>query len=338
MVNIKDIARHCGVSISTVSRVMNGHPDVSPEMRQRVQSVIDELDYVPNKSARNLVITQSNTIAVIARGVSNPFFARLTKVIEFKIKERGYAMELHQINSTDDEVRTAVELINEKKLNGVIFLGGRFNYTQADVEKLDVPFVCCTYENSFGDLSEELYSSIAIDDKTEAYNATKYLIDNGHRQIAAIVSSKHDKSISELRFEGYKKALSDAGIEYDERLVEFTGNFDMQPAYDAARRLINKDVSFTAVFTIADAMAIAAMKALSDSGRRVPEDCSVIAIDGIEMSNYIVPTLTTVEQPAEAMGAKSADALIDIIEKKGSNIHESMKTLLREGGSVRKIN
>lgn len=333
---IKDIARMCGVSVSTVSRVLNGHQDVSDDMRSRILKVIEQSGYIPNNSARNLVCSSTDTIALVVRGVSNPFFTRIIKGLEQEVYRRGYSIALHQINSDEDELKTACVLSAARKLLGIVLLGGRFNYTQEDIARLNVPFVCCTYTNTFGSLDPAAYSSVAVDDKREASNAVRYLYARGHRKIAALVARETDTSISELRFAGYKEALRECGLSFDPALVECTGSFDMADAYAAMQRLMER-ASFTAVFTIADAMAIAAIKAIADKGLRVPEDCSVVAIDGLELSRYTIPTLTTLEQPADEMAGKSAEILIGLIEGKAQNRHITLPTALREGGSVRDI-
>lgn len=337
MVNIKDIAKYCGISVSTASRALNGHQDVSDATRRRVEDAVRKYNYIPNNSARNLVRTRSETVAVVVRGASNQFFVKMIKVVEQEIYRRGYSMELHQIDSDDDEVKAAAMLVNEKRLIGVLFLGGRFNYTKDELALLSVPFVCCTYTNTFGSLDEDSYSSVAVDDKKAAYKAVMHLIQNGHRRIAALVAHQHDRSISELRFDGYRQALSDAGVAFDEALTERAGSFQMRDAYDATGRLWERSGGFTALFAIADVMAIAGMKALHDRGLAVPDDVSVISIDGLELSAYAIPTLTTLTQPADAMAHESASLLLDLVEGKSGNRHMVMETALRAGGSLRSL-
>ncbi len=331
---IKDIAAHCGVSTSTVSRVINDHPDVSPVVREMVNRAIEELHFIPNNSARTLVSSRSTAIGVVSRGVNNPFFSSVIRVLGREINDLGYTMVLQQISTQADEIRAAAALEREKKLLGVIFLGGRFNYTKEELEPLTVPFVCCTYTNTFGDLAEDEYSSVSIRDEDEAAKAVRYLIHMGHRRIAMILDDPADFSIGQLRFQGYKKALAEAGIDYDPALAVFTGDYAMDAAYDYTLRLIDSGADFTAILAISDTVAIAAIKALTDRGLRVPEDCSVIAIDGMELSAYTVPTLTTLRQPAEEMARQSADMLIGIIEGTGAHRHVLMETTLREGESV----
>lgn len=336
MTKIKDIAKYCGVAISTVSRVLNDHPDVSGETREKVMRAVKELHYIPNNSARNLVRTSSDTIALLVKGVSNPFFSKLIKVIEREITQRGYTLELHQMDTSEDELFIGEQLANERKLIGILFLGGRFNYSPKEFSRIDVPSVFCTYTNTFGNLDAASYSSVAIDDRQAARFAVDTLVSLGHRRIAILADNTDDKSISELRFQGYKDALASHGIPFDPSLVACAGTFsDLGAVYRTTSELIERNNSFTAIFAIADLMAIAAIKALADHGRRVPEDCSVIAIDGLDLSEYTLPTLTTLVQPVEDMGLACARTLIERIEQKGENRQFTFETVLRPGGSVR---
>ena len=330
---IKDIAAYCGVSVSTVSRVLNDHPDVSDNVRAQVLKAVEDFHYVPNASARDLVRTPPDTIGLIAKGIGNPFFAPIIWAIERTIKETGYTLILTQIKTDDDELKVGAELARSKRLKGLIFLGGRFDYDRDVREMLGVPFVCCTFTNQFGTMAENAFSSVSIDDEAAAYEAVKYLIDRGHSKIAIILDDKHDHSISELRYRGYEAALREAGIAPDPTLVVEIGSFEMASAYDGMRHLIDRNQEFTAVFCIADALALAAMKALTDTGHSLPDDCSVIAIDGIDFSVYSTPTLTTFVQPKETLGEESVRLLIRMIEGKNGE-QMTVATTLRSGGSV----
>lgn len=334
---IRDIAERCGVSVSTVSRVLNNRPDVSDSIRSKVLGVVEEMHYVPNSSARDLVKPQSDAIGLVVRGVGNPFFTGVIRSIEGAIRGAGYTMVLHQIHSGEDEVRAGAELARSKRLRGLILLGGCGDYTAEEVGILNVPFVCCSYTNSFGTLSRRAYSSVTIDDRQEAFHAVQMLVERGHRRIAVLLDSVRDRSISELRYMGYRDALEANGILLDETLIAETETFEMGSAYAAMRRLLLRRDDFTAVFAIADSMAVAAMKALHDAGKRVPEDCSVVAIDGIDMSVYTVPTLTTLVQPQEELGERAVRILVDMVERRGENCQILLKTSLRTGESVRAI-
>ena len=334
---IKDIARLCGVSISTVSRVLNDRPDVSEENRRRVLAVIESSNYIPNNSARDLVKTKSDAIGLVVRGVSNPFYTHIIRAIEQAIDEGGFTMVMQQIGTCDDEVKCGAMMERDKRLRGIIFLGGRSDYTPAELAALNVPFVCCSYSNHYGSLPQDSYSSVSIADEEEAYRAVKELYDNGHRRIAALISRADDRALSQLRYQGYVKALRDCGLPLDEELVISAGTFDIKDAYRATAETLQKGTEFTALFSIADNMAIGAMRALREAGKNVPEDCSVIAIDGLEVSEYIDPPLATLCQPMEQMGQRSVEILLDMVEGKGHNRHETVATTFRAGASVRHI-
>ena len=317
---IKDIAKQCSVSVSTVSRVLNDRPDVSEDVRRKVLSAIKNSNYIPNNSARDLVRTKSDAVGLVVRGVSNPFYTDIIRAIERTITDAGFTMVMQQIGTCDDEVKCGAVMEREKRLQGIVFLGGRF--------------VCCSYSNRYGTLIEGEYSSVSIADGDTAQQAVEELYRHGHRRIAALISRPNDQSISQLRYEGYVQALESHGIPVDPELVISTGGFGAKDAYRAVQEKMAENVDFTALFAIADSMAIGAMRALMDAGRRIPEDCSVIAIDGLELSAYIEPPLTTLCQPMEEMGRRSAEILLDMVRHKGSHACELLPTTLRQGRSV----
>ena len=331
---IKDVAVHCGVSITTVSRVLNNHPDVRENVRAKVWAAIQELHYVPNNSARDLGKSQTNTIGVILRGAANPFLISVLRSIEQAADAAGYTLVLQQINTCDDELAAGASLVRSKRLRGLILLGGEFDYTAERTADLMVPFVCCTFTGTFGSLNKDAYSSVSINDHDEAYHAVKTLLDHGHRRVAILLESTKDRSISELRYRGYCDALRDADIPLDPNLVAESGSFEMEDVFVATKELLARCSDFTALFTISDLMAMAAIKALHSTGRQVPRDCSVISIDGIEMTRFIVPTLTSLVQPSAEMGTQAVRILLDVLEGTGTHRHLTLPATLREGETV----
>ena len=236
------------------------------------------------------------------------------------------------------KVKAGAILEREKKLQGLLFLGGRFDYTPSELSVIGIPFVCCSYTNYFGSLDEKDYSSVSIDDYATAHRATEELIRRGHRRIAAVIPSRNDRSISELRWRGFEDALRENGIEPDETLVEETGGcFEMPEAYEGTCRLLKRTEDFTALLMLSDTTAMAAMKALEDHGKRIPQDVSVIAIDGLNVSEYAIPTLTTMIQPAEEMGRESVCILMNMLKDPAYTRHKLLNAPLREGASVRSI-
>jgi LacI family transcriptional regulator len=243
---------------------------------------------------------------------------------------------MHQISSGDDELSEGASLVRSKRLKGLIFLGGRFDYTPEQIATLGVPFVCCTFTNSFGSLQKSAYSSVYIDDYAEAYRAVRKLTDLGHKKIAVLLGTTNDHSISELRFKGYCDALKDAGLSVDDDLIIETNTFNMDDAFKATEKFLEKNKEFTAIFSIADAMGIAAIKALHNKGIKIPEDCSLISIDGIQVSKYTIPTLTTLVQPSKDMGAKAVEILLDVLNGDKNSCQLKVETSLREGGTLAK--
>ncbi len=334
---IKDVARHCGVSVSTVSRVLNDKPDVSESVREKVLNAVRELHYVPNTGARDLVMPVSDTVGIVVKGNSSEFYAEIVAAVEQRLKAAGYDLVIEYARHGSDELWAGASLARSKRLRGLVFLGGRFDYAPADTKKLDVPFVCCTYSNLFGALPADSYSSVTVDDIKTGHDAVTRLIGQGHRRIAVVLSTVDDRSISELRYMGYRKALCENGIEFDPTLVIEAGEYSMAAARTSVKAAVAAGLDFSAVFAVSDSLAIAVMKALSESGKSVPEDCSVIGIDGIEMARYTVPGLCSFSQPAKALGEHSARILVDMIEGRGEPEHLVLEPDFLEGGSIRKI-
>ena len=164
------------------------------------------------------------------------------------------------------------------------------------------------------------------------------LIENGHRRIAALIASKDDSAISQLRYQGYCGALSEHGIPLEKRLVFSTGaSFAIEDAYRAMNEALEHTRDFTALFAIADEMAIGSMRALREHGLRIPEDVSIVAIDGIAVSEYIYPMLSTVCQPGEELGVRSAELLLDVIEGRSGHRQVTLPTTFRPGASIRRL-
>lgn len=331
---IKDVAAYCGVAVSTVSRVLNNHPDVSEATRSKVLKAVRELHYVPNDTARDLVSRPVDSIGVVVRGAENPFYTPIIHAIEAACDAAGYTMVLHQIPVGADEIEAAAGLVRSKRLKGLVFLGGRYDYTQEDGTSVGVPFVCCTNTNEFGDLPKDSFSSVSISDITVGYNATRELIARGHRKIAMLMDRVDDRSISQLRFDGYCQALAEAGIPFDEGLVVQAIDFTMEAAYRTTAELLARRPDVTAIFAVADTMAIAAMKAIHNAGLAVPEDVSLVAVDGIEMSSYTIPTLTTYAQPQEDLGREAVATLIDVLDGAGRHRHVRLDARLRDGETL----
>ncbi len=336
--NIRDIARMSGVGVSTVSRVLNNHPDVKQSTREKVMEVIKETNYVPNNSARILKQNNIKNIGVLVKGVFNPFFSELINVIGKKINEENYTMILQQNDyGLEQEIEKLISFIKEKKLQGIICLGGNFTDIEEDSFKnVDIPIVL-TSINTVSLRGRDTYSTVGIDNFNAAYDATKSLIDKGHKKIAIMLGEENDYSVSWLRYKGYNKALREHGIEVqDENLL--LGDFDTTVAYHETMKFLENHRDITAMFAISDMMAIGVAKAITDSGFKVGQDISLIGFDGMAVSEFHNPGISTVRQPKSEMAEQSVDLLFKLMNEKSEHRHILLDTEIIERQSIIDIN
>ncbi len=323
-ITIREVAKACNVGVSTVSRAINDHPNISEDKKKLILEKIEELGYVPNNSARNLKRTEGRSIAVLVKGMTNPFFNVMIKIMEEDIISHGYTMVLQHVDPSEDECDTALRLTEEKRLSGIIFLGGMANRSGEKIANIKVPFVVSTIGAKLGGINEADYSSVSVDDETESFKATEFLINKGRKRIAFFAGAKDDTSVGMLRLKGYRKALSKNGIPFDETIVKYLPD-DMEYSYTngyfAAKKLISDGADFDAIFAVSDVMAVGALRALYEERVSVPEKCSVMGFDGIELSGYCTPALTTVSQPIQKMASKTSGLLIDVLSGNGEHKH-----------------
>lgn len=316
-ITIKDIAKQCGVGVSTVSRAINNHPDINPETRKMVMQVIEETGFIPNNSARNLKRTDAKCIAVLIKGITNPFFSNMIRIIEDETQRNKYALVLRHVEADEDEVDVALELEKEKRLRGIVFLGGRFTHSEEKINKLNVPFIFSTIGVDISDrIGRAEFSNITVDDKLESEKMTEYLLNLGHRRIA-FVTERPEESIGRRRIEGYREAFVKRGLTIPEELIcyvqEELDHFSMENGYITTKKLLESPEKVTAIYAASDSLAIGVCRAVLEAGKRIPEDISVAGYDGIELGEYYNPKLTTIKQPVEEMAKKTIHVLLDVI-------------------------
>lgn len=335
-VNIKDIAKLSGVGVSTVSRVLNNHPDVKKETRDKVLEVIKECNYVPNNSARILKSNNMKHIGVLVKGIFNPFFSEMLKIIETGINDIGYTMILHHYDTNSlggNEGEVLISFIKEKRLQGVICLGGNFSKIEEErFEEIEIPIVL-TSVDSHMKINTKLFSRVCIDNKKAAYEATKYLIEKGHEHIAIMLGDEFDAGVSNRRVMGYMEALDEYHIPINKDYIVM-GGYDFEPAYESAKKLLTASPEITVLFAISDIMAIGAGKAMSDLGFTVGKEISLLGFDGLNIGKYYTPALTTIEQPGKQMAEDCIDLLVQLIEEKEANQNIILETRLIERKSV----
>ncbi|MGB9870828.1 MAG: LacI family DNA-binding transcriptional regulator [Anaerolineae bacterium] len=310
----RDVARLAGVSRTTVSLVLNNVPDVpiSPETRQRVLEAARQLNYYPDASARRLVSGKTSTIALVwhrgpDRTYRDAFLPGLLQGVTRAARLYGYYVLFRPIEP-DEPDDAWVELARGRHTDGLILSGPRSDDTALlDLHREGFPLVL------HGQLPGADIPSVDVDNERGAMTAVRHLLALGHRRIGMITNAPLAYTASRQRLEGYRRALQEAGIPYDEALVRY-GNFDEESGRQAMEALLAREERPTAVFVASDMVAIGALRALQEHGLRAPEDVAIASFDDIAASRYLTPALTTVHVPTFGLGWSAAELLIRIIE------------------------
>jgi len=331
---IKDLAAQTGYSVGTISRVLNNQPHVSELAREIILKAATESGFQLNENARQLKQQQSNSLLVVCKGNSNELFDTLLIAIQSRVADTQYTLIVDYIDESENEVRRALQLCREKKPQGILFLGGNQEHFQASFHHINVPCVLVT--SSAAELSLPNLSSVTSDDALAAAMAIECLLEMGHKNVVVIGGHRTYSDITRLRYQGCVQAFREKGISFREEQYE-TARFTFDEGYRAAKALLERNPDFTALFAMSDVMALGAIRALADSGKRVPEDVSVLGFDGLQIGEYTLPRLSTVAQSVEQLAEQSMDLLLRSIEDGAQARHEvvPIRLLLRE--SVREI-
>lgn len=307
---IKDVAKKAGVGVGTVSRVLNEHPSVSDDIREKVLKVIEELDYKPNAIARSLKIKSTQTIGVIIPDISSAFYPEIVRGIEDVAKEYKYNIILLNTDLSREKEKEALNILKEKKADGILFISNTVNEKlKQEFKKTDIPIVLISTEDDKGE-----FYSVTIDNEKAAYDATIYLIKLGHKKIAMLAGEIDDPNAGIPRINGYKKALLENNIKIDEDYI-FYGDYKFKSGFKNMLKILKLKDMPTAIFAASDTMAVGAVSCAMQHGFNVPKDFSIIGFDGLELAEYFYPPITTVKQPRYEMGAKGIEMLISLINK-----------------------
>lgn len=328
---IKDIAKLSGCGVATVSRVLNDHPDVSDETRRKVLAVVEEQGFQPNNNAKHLKQQSSTSIAIIVKGIMNMLFADLVEKVQALLRDAGQDAAVYYLDEDANEVVYAVQLCRERKPLGILFLGGDLEFFQAEFGHITVPCVLLT--NSARELDFPNLSSLTTDDEEAAYRVVRYLADQGHRDIGLLGGNWSCTQISYRRVLGCQRAFDELSLPFDARRCE-PCRYSFSDAYDTTKRLLGRCPELTALFCVSDVMAIGAIRAIRDLGRRVPEDISVVGYDGIPLSRFSVPRLTTVRQDTQQLARQGVDLLLRNLQRPRPPVHEVAPFQLIAGESV----
>lgn len=311
-----DVARLAGVSVKTVSNVINDHPHVRPETRERVLSAIDTLAYRPNMSARGLRSGRTGVIGLAIPALRENYFAELADSVIHAAQDHGLSVLVEQTSGDRDKELVAVT-------------GGRLRFTdglllspvglgQSDAHLLDVPFpLVLLGERIFGGPTDH----VAMHNTTAAQAAVRHLLESGRRRVAVIGASgteESDASSATLRIRGYRRALEAAGIEPDPRLVRVTSGWNREAGAAAAHALVADGTDFDAVFALNDTLGLGVLRAFGEEGLKVPEDVAVIGFDNTEEARFAVPSLSSVDTGRDEIAAIAVRLLVERIEAKGT--------------------
>jgi DNA-binding LacI/PurR family transcriptional regulator len=309
---IRDVARHAGVSHQTVSRVINGSEDVLPETRALVEAAIEEMGYRPSAIARSMARGSTHTLAIISPNLTDYTFASVIEGAEVQARQHGYFVMSASASDPKAFRELVDELVGHGRVDGLIVI----NPYADDRFKLmprDFPLVFVGARSH-----DENICSISLDDERVAYEATRHLLSLGHTQIA-LVTGPMTEDCSQDRTEGYRRALSEAGIPFNESIV-FEGDWSASSGQAALVALLEQGTTPTAVFAQNDRMAMGVLRAARDANLQVPGQLSVIGVDDMPLSSYFDPPLTTMRQDMPQIGQEAIRMLMSIIQKKNVDL------------------
>jgi LacI family transcriptional regulator len=309
-VTIYDVAREAGVSMATVSRVVNNNPNVKPQTRKKVYEAIERLGYRPNAVARGLASKKTTTVGVVIPDIANAIFAEVARGIEDIANMYHYNIILCNADKRKDKEIRVINTLLEKQVDGLLFMGGAVTDEHIQAFKTsNVPIVLCATTDEKGTIP-----SVDINHEAAAFDAVNRLIEEGHKSIAMISGTLQDPANGYARYQGFKRALSQAGLPYREEFVRI-GSYKYESGIEAMQFFLDLPERPTAVFSATDEMAIGAIHCIQDAGLNVPADVSVISVDNSRISSMVRPLLTTVAQPMYDIGAVSMRLLTKLMKK-----------------------
>lgn len=309
-ITIYDVAREANVSMATVSRVVNGNPNVKPATRKKVLNTIKELGYRPNAVARGLASKKTTTVGAIIPDISSIFFGELARGIEDIATMYKYNIILSNSDQNKDKELQLINTMLEKQVDGIIFMGGNITEEHAEAFKSSsVPVVlAATYD------ATESLASVNIDYKQAAYDAVSYLIEKGNDKVA-FVSGTESTYIDALKLEGYQQAMKEAGKNIPEDYVLYGGDYSYNSGLNVADKLLELEDKPAAVFVSSDEMALGVIHGAQDKGLTVPKDLEVVGFDNTRLATMVRPTLSTIVQPMYDIGAVAMRLLTKFMNK-----------------------
>ena len=304
---LHDVAAAAGVSIKTVSNVINNHPNVTEKTKTKVEAAIKKLSYSPNLSARSLRSGKTNVIGLAIPELLNSYFTELANFVILAAEQKGLTVLIEQTRGEREKELQVLEKSQRNLVDGMIYSPLGLEQKDAALTAVNYPLVLVG-ENIFNGPNDH----VTMMNIEAAQAATEYLIGLGHRRIAVIGAHKGEIIGSAgLRLTGYKKALKKAGIKFDEKLVGYTRPWFRSNGAEVMTELLSRTRDFTAVFALNDLLAFGAMRALQEQGISIPRDVSVMGFDNLEEAKYSIPSLSSLEPGKEAIAKMAVDTLLE---------------------------
>jgi LacI family transcriptional regulator len=329
MANIKDVAKKAGVSVATVSRVLNHPETVSEKTSKKIHDIMEKMNYKPNAAARSLALNKSYTVALMVPNILNPLFPHVAKGVEEVVLSKGYNMILFNTENSAKKEAEFLETLVDRRVDGVILANTKLDekYLKKVIKK-KLPIVLLG--SDFNSLDMNV---VYTDYSMGAYMITKHLLEVGYQKIF-FVSSPFSWKQSDMKREGYLRALKENGVMAEENWI-FEGNNDIESGYKCVKKIIQEGNKLPdAIFFANDLMAYGAIEALKDSDIKIPEDIGIAGFDDIFTSSIIDPKLTTVSLPVMKMGSIGARLLIEMLEEKDGL--ENQKVFLKPRIKIRR--
>lgn len=325
MATIQEVAKKAGVSVATVSRVIN-HPErVAVKTRERVEKTIEQLNYEPSILGRNLRKSESRLILVLIPSIANPFYTEIINGIEDTVIKHGYNILLCQTESNPKRAMIYFNLIRNRMADGIISMDPTVDINHLNKLNETYPIIQCSEYDENGTISY-----VTIDSELAAYEAVNYLIGIGHEKIA-FINSDEKYLYARQRRDGYERAFRENNLPVNEDLMYYAQGIGFELGENVVRDILNRADRPTAIFAVSDILAVGALREFSLNNVRVPEDIALVGFDKINLSSMTYPTLTTIAQPMYEMGCISAQMIINKINgKKVENVILEHKLVVRE--------
>lgn len=325
---IRDVARMAEVSISTVSRVMNAPSTVVESKRKRVLEAVERLKYQPNAFARALIYKKSFTLGLLIPDIENLYYAGMIRGMQDACIELGYSLMICNTDRDKERLLSYIDTFHEKQVDGIVLASDvLFPEYHDKLVGCRIPFVLVSSHSD-----EYEIPSVEVDDEQAAYDAVKFLIDLGHKNIG-MIGFNHDNSVSgPPRYKGFVRALTEMGLQQNIGKCKYASH-RFEHAYQAAHELFTDYPELTAVFCVADEFAMGTISYLKDCNVLVPGQVSVIGFDNVRMSSMFIPKLTTIAQPIYKLGYRAAEKLHELLttgEVQELNEKMAHKLIVRE--------